>query len=50
MNNPPSTGYPENESLCVERHIGGKIKTNRTQCSSGIDERRKKIVKIDQLA
>jgi hypothetical protein len=50
MNNPPSIGYPENGTLRVERHIGRKIKTNRTQSSSGIDERRNAIVEFEQLA
>jgi hypothetical protein len=50
MNNPPSIGYPENGTLRVERHDGGKIKTNRTQSSSGIDEGRNVIVEFDQLA
>jgi len=50
MKNPPSTDYPGNGTLRVERHIGGKIKTNMTQSSSGIDERRNAIVEFEQLA
>jgi hypothetical protein len=40
MKNPPSTDYTGNGTLRVERHIGEKIKTNMTQSSSRIDERR----------
>jgi len=40
MKNPPSTDYPENGTLRVERQIDEKIKTNRIQSSSGIDEGR----------
>jgi hypothetical protein len=46
MKNPPSTDYPGNGTLRVERHFGGKIKTNGTQSSSGIDEGRIEIEKI----
>jgi len=45
MNNPPSTNDPEKGTLRVERHIGGKIKTNRTQSESGIEESREENVK-----
>jgi hypothetical protein len=44
--NPPSTDYPGNSTLRLERHIGGKIKTNMTQSSSGIDEGRIEKEKI----
>jgi len=46
MKNPPSTDYPGNGTLRVERHIGGKIKTNRTQKSSRIAERRVEVENV----
>jgi hypothetical protein len=46
MKNPPSSDYPGNRTLRVERHVGGKIKTNMTQSSSRIDERRVESGKI----
>ncbi len=45
MNKPPSTSDPEKNTLRVERHIGGKIKTNRAQSLPG-DERRQTNAKI----
>jgi len=38
MKNPPSTNSRETGTLCGARQNGGKIKTNRTQGSSGVDE------------
>jgi len=38
MKNPPSTNSTETGTLCGARQNGGKIKTNKTQGSSGVDE------------
>jgi hypothetical protein len=50
MNNPPSTAYSGKRTPCIERHIRKKIKTNRIQSSSWIDERREANIKMCLLA